>query len=329
MQTLKDRIEHEVGPIDRVERLQPLLGGACQDNFSLEVLRAGTVERLVLRSDAATSLPGSLPRHHEYAVIGVARQVGVPTPQARWLTPDLLRDGAWAYFLDWVDGVALGGKVLREPSLESARQQLPAQLTAALVKLHTVSSAPELDFLERPEDPVEWALKFQRSAMNELPQRRPGLELVYRWLLENRPPQREVRLTHGDFRIGNFLVTLEGLSAVLDWEFAHFGDPVEDLAWLCVRDWRFGELTKPAGGLCSRRELCHSYRTQGGEAVDPVLLHYWEVFGNLRWGCGAAAQGLRFLEGGEPRLELLAIARRVAEMEYEALRLIEVGPESW
>lgn len=316
-------LRQRVPELGQVEKVKPLLGGACQENL-LVTTASG---RFVLRSDAASSLPGSLSRRKEFAVIAAARRAGVLTPEARWLTADLLRPGADAYFLDFVEGIALGGKVLREPNLEQARAVLPQQLAANLARLHQVEQA-EVE-LTRPEDPIAAGMAMQRQTLDRLPHKRPGLELAYRWLDCSRPVKRPVRLTHGDYRVGNFLVDASGLKAVLDWEFAHWGDPVEDVAWLCVRDWRFGNLDKAAGGLTSRSEFCRLYAEAGAEVIDPAVLHWWEVFGNLRWGAGALAQGLRFLEAGEPRIELLAIARRVAEMEYEAVRLIERGPEKW
>lgn len=328
MEALTERILTLVPTIEHVESIKPLLGGACQENFQLQARVGGESRRLVLRSDAPTSLPGSLSRRYEFEVIGAARELGVNTPAAHWLTAGLVRPEGWAYFLDWVEGIALGGKVVRSPDLEEARGHLPGQLATALAQLHSPLKRT-LDFLASPQDPVQWALEKQRRSLDRLPQQRPALELVHRWLQENAPKNRPVCLVHGDFRVGNFLVGEKGLQAVLDWEFAHLGDPLEDLAWLCLRDWRFGRLDRPAGGLCSRQELARLYHQAGGEVVSPEVLHFWEVMGNLRWGCGAQAQGLRFLEGGEPRLELLVIARRVAEMEYEALRLIETGPESW
>lgn len=132
-------------------------------------------------------------------------------------------------------------------------------------------------------------------------------------------------LVHGDFRTGNFMVTPDGLSGVLDWEFAHWGDPAEDLAWLCVRDWRFGQLNHAAGGICTRQTFYDAYATCSGQPVDVERVHFWEILGNLRWGAATAFQGLRYA-AGQADLELLAIPRRAAEMEFEAMRLIEVGP---
>lgn len=116
-----------------------------------------------------------------------------------------------------------------------------------------------------------------------------------------------------------------GLAGVLDWEFAHLGDPMEDVGWLCVRDWRFGQLHLPAGGLATRKRFYEAYARASGRAVDPGKVHWWEVMGNVRWGVGSVVQGERYLSGEEPDLELVAVARRAVEMEYEALRLIEKG----
>ena len=134
---------------------------------------------------------------------------------------------------------------------------------------------------------------------------------------------------HGDFRTGNFLVDEHGLVAVLDWEFAHWGAREEDLGWLCVRDWRFGAIDRAAGGLTTRREFVRAYEAAGGQAVEPAVLHWWEVYGNARWAAGCVFQGERFTRGGERDIELLAIGKRPAEMEWEALRLIRRGPQEW
>ena len=196
-----------------------------------------------------------------------------------------------------------------------------------LAAIHRVRPSFELPAPSaRDGDPVASALAFQRATLDRLPEPRPALELALRWLREHPPASREVTLVHGDFRTGNFMVTPEGLAAVLDWEFAHWGHPMEDLAWLCVRDWRFGALNRPAGGLTSRATFYAAYAATSGREVNPAEVHFFEILGNLRWAAGAIVQSLRYHEGGEPDLELLAIGQRAREMELEALRLIELGP---
>jgi aminoglycoside phosphotransferase (APT) family kinase protein len=329
------RLEALTGGNVSIERVVPLVGGACQDNYRVDLeVRSGVHagrHRMVLRSDAKRSLPGSLGRKDEFSVIETSARRGVKTPRAVFLLPSLLREGADAYLMDFADGEAIGAKILRDPALEGARKKLPGELAEALAKIHTITpeNAPELDLplraTPKDRDPAELAIESQSEALDQLPETHPGLELALCWLKSHMPKNHEVTLVHGDFRTGNFLVTPDGLSGILDWEFAHWGSPMDDIAWLCVRDWRFGNLKAPAGGLATRRTFYDAYAKASGRTVDPAGVHFWEIMGNVRWAIGAVVQGLRYVESGEADLELPAIARRAVEMEYEALRLIEHG----
>jgi aminoglycoside phosphotransferase (APT) family kinase protein len=331
-QRIAAHLSRETGAPATVHDVRPLPGGACQELFRVDVtLAAGPLEgqrRFVLRSDARESLPGSLDRDAEGQVINAAVAAGVPTPAARWAVKGLARPEAHAYFLDWVEGVAIGRRVVSHPSLAKAREVLPRQLAQALAAAHRVTPAqsPELPLPDRDVDPVDSALGALRATLDRLPEPHPALELAFRWLGENRPPLAKPTLVHGDFRTGNFMVAERGLVAVLDWEFAHWGDPLEDLGWLCVRDWRFGNVDRPAGGFARRHDFYALYAEASGRTVDAAAVHFWEVLGNVRWGGGAVLQGQRFLHGGSRDLEHLAIPRRACEMEFEALRLIETGP---
>jgi aminoglycoside phosphotransferase (APT) family kinase protein len=305
----------------------PLYGGACQENFKVELTLNGQPLKLALRSDAARSLPNSLKRSAEAKVIEVAVKAGVRTPAARWLTPSLLREGADAYFLDWAPGEAIGRRVVREKELETARSRLPAELAQSLARLHAVKPAdePSLPLVKAPERPSLQALADLKKQLDALPVPFPAVELCIRWLEERAPQKEDVVLVHGDFRTGNFLVTSNGLAAILDWEFAHWGSPYEDLAWISVRDWRFGRLEKPIGGFARRDNFYTAYQSAGRQKVDEAQVLWWEICGNLRWAVGSAYQGERYLSGEEKDLELIAIARRAVEMEWEALRLIRRG----
>ena len=99
-----------------------------------------------------------------------------------------------------------------------------------------MTSTKEIADLEREYRSFDWP--------------RPVFELALRWLRDHDPgPSREMTLVHGDFRHGNLIIGPDGVRAVLDWELAHFGDPMEDLGWICVNSWRFGEIDKPVGGF--------------------------------------------------------------------------------
>lgn len=312
-----------------VRELLPLSGGACQDNFRVVYTIDGSEapRTVVLRSDAPQSLPRSLARRQEYPVIEAAVAAGVRTPAVHGLFEDLLIDGASAYLMDFADGIALGGKVTRAPQFESARGKLADQTAIELAKIHTINPRTNPNLFDGVvSDPVENGIASVTEMVDQMIEPHPALELALSWLDAHRPVKTEVVLNHGDYRTGNFLVDPQaGLTAILDWEFAQWGAPEEDVAWLCVRDWRFGVLDKPVGGFACRAPFYAAYAKASGRHVDPAVVHFFEVLGNVRWATGCVYQGERYLSGERADFELIAIGRRVAEMEFEALRLIERG----
>jgi aminoglycoside phosphotransferase (APT) family kinase protein len=112
------------------------------------------------------------------------------------------------------------------------------------------------------------------------------------------------------------MVDAGGLVAVLDWELAHLGDPIEDIGWLCTRAWRFGG-SGEVGGFASRPEFYAAY----GE-VDPERVRFWEVFGTLKWGIICQLQSFVHLRGELLSVERAAIGRRVTETELDLLLLL-------
>jgi aminoglycoside phosphotransferase (APT) family kinase protein len=128
-------------------------------------------------------------------------------------------------------------------------------------------------------------------------------------------------LVHGDYRLGNIMVNENGLSAILDWELAHIGDPMEDLGWLCVRAWRFGGAF-PAAGLGTYDELFDAYASVTGVRPDPEVVRWWEILGTLKWGIICISQAATHLMGIARSHELAAIGRRVCENEYDLIELL-------
>ena len=129
-------------------------------------------------------------------------------------------------------------------------------------------------------------------------------------------------MVHGDFRNGNLIVGPEGIRAVLDWELAHRGDPLEDLGWLCVKAWRFGS-PLPVGGFGTVEQLRGRLRRRRRqEPSTGVRLHWWQVLGTLRWGIICIVQALTHTTGLVRSVELAAIGRRVCEVEWDLLELL-------
>jgi aminoglycoside phosphotransferase (APT) family kinase protein len=103
---------------------------------------------------------------------------------------------------------------------------------------------------------------------------------------------------------------------------------MEDLAWICVRSWRFGNDDLPVGGVGDREEFYTAYEAAGGRAVDRHTVRWWETFGNLRWGIICIMQAQAYLGGMSKSVELAAIGRRAAETEWELLNLIAAEEEA-
>jgi aminoglycoside phosphotransferase (APT) family kinase protein len=112
-----------------------------------------------------------------------------------------------------------------------------------------------------------------------------------------------VSVVHGDYRVGNFLYTKEGIKGVVDWEMAHLGDPLEDLAWSFMELWRFG--TPLMGGIVTREEAIRTWEAASGLKADLDALHWWDVFSGLK-AQGIWLTGAKAFDGGKTQEPILA-----------------------
>lgn len=311
-----------------------MAGGASREIWSLDLSyeldgKAHT-HALVLRRDP----PGAAVetrRRDEFELLRAAAAAGVPVPAVHWLGDETETLGAPFFLMDRIEGETIPRRLLRDDEYAAARPAMTAQLGAILANIHRIEPTPELlSFLVQPEvgqSAVEFELnRFEQIYQLITPDPHPAFELAIRWL-RRRPPVGGRRcVVHGDFRIGNVIFGPEGVRSILDWELTHIGDPMEDLAWLCVRSWRFGNDDKPVGGIGSRDELFAAYEAAGGERIDPEHVRTWEVLGNLKWAIITIMQARTYLDGHVKSVELASLGRRTAEMELELLNLIEETP---
>jgi aminoglycoside phosphotransferase (APT) family kinase protein len=182
--------------------------------------------------------------------------------------------------------------------------------------LHAVDPAPV------PGLPAVDQVAQYRELLDTLGQPHPTFELALRWLEDHRPAPTGAALVHGDFRLGNVIVGEEGLRAVLDWELAHIGDPMEDLGWLCVKAWRFGSRL-PVAGVGEYRQLFEAYEAASGAVVDADVVRWWEVLGTVKWGVMCIVQTSVHLNGMSRSHELATIGRRVCENEYDVFLALD------
>lgn len=246
----------------------------------------------------------------EADVVGAAGRAGVPVPE---LVTAGRRDGGGAYMIvEAIDGETIARKIQRDPEYAAARGAFAVDCGAALAHIHAID-VDAIDGL-----PTDDQIERYTTVLDELGQPQPVFELTRSWLLANRPSGERTALVHGDFRLGNLIVGADGLRAVIDWELAHVGDPMEDLGWLCVKAWRFGG-PEPVGGLGSRADLFAAYEAAGGGTVDPAAVRWWEVLGTWKWGIMCVLQAHTHRSGAVRSHELAAIGRRVCENEFDLL----------
>jgi aminoglycoside phosphotransferase (APT) family kinase protein len=314
---LRERIETfasaELGRDVKVTALDRMSGGASRETWSFQ-LSSG--ERLVLRRDPPGA-PARTDRRGEVDLLRAAAAAGVPVPEVVWAPTDT----ALGFVMKHVDGETIARKILRDEEFATARPKMAAQCGEILAHIHSVP-LEELAFLEQPtEKPADAILNQYTTVLDSLGEPHPVFELAFRWLRRNPPPSERVTLVHGDFRNGNLIVGPQGVRAVIDWEISHIGDPWEDLAWLCIRSWRFGGPGQ-VGGFGDRDDLYAAYERTSGVPVDRDAVQWWEVMANVKWGIATMMQAFTHLWGHVNSLELAAIGRRSVETEYDVLELI-------
>lgn len=304
-----------------VAEARQLSGGASQELWLVVLDTQDGPVRTVLRRKpsqrAASELAIAI--ETEALLITLAHDAGVPSPRVlHTLTPE---DGLGAgFFMSFVEGEALGGRIVREEAFAAVRPKLARQCGEILARIH------KLPLAQVAELPV----KDTARVINELEQAyrsedwpRPVFSLAFRWLRQNMPAPAAPAAVHGDFRNGNLLMGPDGVRAVLDWELAHAGDPMEDLGWICVNSWRFGVIDKPVGGFGSREDLFAGYEAVSGAKVDPARVRFWEIVGTLRWGVICTMSGVLLRGEGPFAVERPMIARRASETELDLLNLLE------
>ena len=292
--------------------LVPLSAGASRETYLVHAAADGWSRELVLQKDRGGGMVGVAEQARLLAAAGAA---GVPVPAVHAWDATGDRLGTPFLLTGHVAGETLPRRILRAPELADARAGFAAQAGRVLARLHAtpVGGLSWLDPADQLDHIVAW--------LDEVGAPHPAFEIAIGWLRRNRPAQAGQVLVHGDFRTGNLVMGADGIRAVLDWELAHLGDPAEDLAWLCLKAWRFRG-PGVVGGMGDVGDLLDAYAAETGRVVEPARLFWWQVLGTLKWGVVCVRQAWTHLSGTHRSVELAAIGRRVCETEYDLLRMV-------
>ena len=298
----------------RVTRLERMSGGAIQENWALDATVTGGAwsgaQEWVLRTDATAMVEMSLRRNEEFQVLQVAHAAGLSAPRPLWLCKDPAVTGREFFVMQRLPGVASGHRVTRERALVPDPARLARELAVNLARLHAIKPPqPQLSFLKTT--PARGSIAIYREYLDRLPEPHPVLEWALRWCEIHAPGTEEITFIHRDYRTGNYLVHNGQLAGVLDWEFAAFGNPLEDVGWIFAKCWRFAGKHLPAGGIAEPADFLVPYQQESGRTVTAEALVYWQVMAHVRWAIIALQQAQRHLSGKEPSLELALTGRIV------------------
>jgi aminoglycoside phosphotransferase (APT) family kinase protein len=326
-------VGREAGAPATIEDFGPLVGGTMRHAWKLDVeILSGSLtgfHRLIYLEDREGSRLGTrkrLGREDELGLLRLMHGAGVRVPRPYWQIGEGDPTGVGpGLIVERVDGEVIARRILKDSAFETVRPRLLQQMGEELAKIHAVR-ADTASRLPRPgpgEAPAEVELEQVERSLGEIGEPHPALELGLRRLRQLALPCPSPVIVHSDYRLGNFLIDPErGLTAVLDWELAHLGDPGEDLGWVVMRFWRC--VDRPGQrALGPRERLLDAYGAASGRRLDANRLRYWEAFANLRWAIVTLEQAHRHLSGRERSLELGMIGRHCAEVERELLRLLQ------
>lgn len=291
---LSDRLGRDV----HVSEMIRAGAGSSRENWLFDAILGDEARLpLVLRRDPAASLVETS-RDVEVKVMQALSTSPVPVPRVRWLEESGGSLGSPFLIMDRVPGRA-DRRLLRDQTLPlEQRVSIAQQLCDVLADIHSTDLAPivrgqEADAFPRlsPQDQIDhWAAEIDRVRREPL----PLLRLVGWWLRDHVPDPTEEVLVHGDFRVENVLVERGRLTAVIDWELAHTGSHVEDLAWYLLHRYRHDHLIE---GSWTREDFLARYRQRSGRSVLESDLKFWGMLSLYKSAAMALAASAAFITG--------------------------------
>ncbi|HEX4916401.1 MAG TPA: phosphotransferase family protein [Limnobacter sp.] len=307
-----------------------LSGGAIQENWSLELhIHGGPMagqHACVLRCDSPTAgVAISHGRAQEYALLKTVFDAGVTVPEPLLLCTDVKVLGRPFFLMRKIAGTAAGHVLVKDMRYAPDRVELAHRLGREMATIHSIKPpAPALEFLPLQQgNPALLRVRKHRQYLDSIAQPHPVLEWGLRWLERHAPEKYQIALCHGDFRTGNYMVDEQGLTGILDWEFASWSEPLEDIAWFCAQCWRFGQNHLEAGGVGMREHFYAGYEQVSSMPIVRDQVRYWEVMAHVTWAVIALQQAQRHCSGQERSLLLALTGHIVPELEWQILNMTE------
>jgi aminoglycoside phosphotransferase (APT) family kinase protein len=271
-----------------VENLSRIYGGASRETYRFRARYCddgATRDRaLILRRDPPASLIET-ERTTEFRAYQAFHRLGLPVPEPIALETD---GGALErpfFIMEEIENCAVAS-ILNANPYGALREKIGQQFFTNLGRIAAAEpDAIGLGDIEGTRDNC-WQHELQRwEKVIEEDEREPQpiAHAAIRWLKRYPPPPaQKISVVHGDYRTGNFLYDTDGnIRGILDWEMAHLGDPLEDLAWALDPLWSHGDPARPAGTI-PRLQAIGVWEGASGLRFDAKAFAWWEIFASLK-----------------------------------------------
>jgi aminoglycoside phosphotransferase (APT) family kinase protein len=285
----------------RIDELTPVSGGNARKAYAFDLVmgeKDGHIDIpcIMLMQAGAGQLESDLKA--EFQVLSALDGTSVPAPRALWIDPDGSGLGAPTVIMERVSGET-DFLALRAPEPAGRNRAITLAFADAAAKLHNVP-IDKLGFLDHTarettaaEQIAIWEAQFVKQRMEP----HPAIAFAFQWLRSHTPVAERISLVHGDYRLGNFLFEEERITALLDWEMAHLGDPVEDIAWAYRALWT-PEMHVPIAEFVDR------YHAAGGPTIRPENLLFYRLFGEIKHAVISFTAARSFADGRTKNLRM-------------------------
>ena len=269
-------------PSVEISGLSRIPGGASRETWMFDAAwesgGSPQSQAFILRKDPPASLLDT-DRELEYAFYSAFLGTSVPVPRMRWLEPDASILGGPFFVMERILDCQANTRLLQEQPYRDLQPQFAArmyEILGAIASFDWRGTAIET-VCKPPAAESTWDVElshWERVINEEELSPQPVIRAAIRWLRGNPPkPAQRISVVHGDYRVGNWLYRPDGgIYGVLDWEMAHLGDPLEDLAWSFNESWQWARDGRP-GGIVTKDEAVRLWKEASGLDVDAHSLH--------------------------------------------------------
>ena len=312
----------EITSIDDVTRLS---GGSSNESWKISIKYLNEIKDIVFRrtpdgNEKDGDNNNFVGITNEAKVMDVAKSYSVPVPTIYKVIDD--KNLGKGFFMEFIAGETLGARIVNNDDFKTIRPKLAKVCGEIIAHIHSIPIDKFTNI--RTSDANEEVLKYEEVYQNHN-QRIPVFEYAIDWLKDNTPKKISNKLIHGDFRNGNLIVSKDKyVSAVLDWEIFHLGDPYEDLSWICVNSWRFNKINLPVGGFGYREDMYEAYEMISGNKIDLDRAKFWEILGTLKWGIMCLNMIEIYRSGYDKSIDRASIGRRSSETEIDLIRRLVI-----